>query len=325
MSTINEVASAAGVSKATVSRVLSGTTPVKEETRARILAAIETLGYSPNQAARSLASNKSFTVGVVASSVESGYYGPSVGAIERTLRRFDRHVIIASGYKTLIGEQDAVDFLIKRQVDALVLVTNWLSPEQILEINKRCSVFVMNQHFPGDRGKNISFDNFKGGHLALDYLLGRGYRKIAIVSGPLWKDDANQRHQGCLKALSDKGLVPFWHQEGSFERSDGTRHMEAILALPERPDAVFFANDEMTIAALRVCYQQGVKVPEDMAIMGFDDSELANYYSPSITTIRMPLADMAQATAKLLMKRIYGANLEVKAAFEPTLVVRESA
>jgi LacI family transcriptional regulator len=116
MSTITQVATLAGVSKATVSRVLSGTTPVKDETKSRVLDAINTLSYSPNQAARSLASNKTYTIGLVASRIDTAYYGPAASGVEKALRGGDRHVIIASGNGSLEGEREAVDFLIKRQV-----------------------------------------------------------------------------------------------------------------------------------------------------------------------------------------------------------------
>jgi LacI family transcriptional regulator len=325
MSTITQVATLAGVSKATVSRVLSGVTPVKEETRSRVLAAIETLSYSPNQAARSLASNKTYTIGLVASRIDTAYYGPAASGVERALRGGDRHVIIASGNGSLEGEREAVDFLIKRQVDALVLVTNFLSEEEVAGINERCPVFVLNQQFPGGEGHSIAFDNFAGGEMATQYLIDKGHQKIATVTGPLWKHDAYQRYLGCQKALQNANLPLHCQYEGNFSAHSGMAQMEAILALKDRPTAVFFANDIMAMGALHVCAQQGIKVPDDMAIIGFDDLDMSKYYAPSITTIKLPLYDMAEAAAYLLLNTIYATKHPIKHRFSPELVVRQSA
>ncbi|NLQ18727.1 LacI family DNA-binding transcriptional regulator [Marinomonas sp. M1K-6] len=325
MSTINQVAKLAGVSKATVSRVLSGTTPVKEETRGRVLNAVKSLSYSPNQAARSLASNKSYTIGLVTSNIDTAYYGPAASGVERALRGGDRHVIIACGNGSLEGEREAVDFLIKRQVDALVLITNFLLEEEIAQINLRCPVFVLNQTFPGGDDHHISFDNFAGGEMATQYLIDKGHRKIATVTGPLWKYDAYQRYLGCQKALEKAGLDLHFQAEGNFSVESGMSHMRSILALENRPSAIFFANDLMAMGALHVCAQQGIKAPEDVAIIGFDDLDMSQYYSPSITTIKLPLYEMAEATAYLLLNSIYRTRFPVKNNFSPELIPRQSA
>lgn len=325
MSTITQVATLAGVSKATVSRVLSGTTPVKEGTRNRVMDAINKLSYSPNQAARSLASNKTYTIGLIASYIDNAYYGPAAGGVEKALRGGDRHVIIASGNGSLEGERDAVDFLIKRQVDALVLITNFLPKEEISQINLRCPVFVLNQSFPGGEGQNIYFDNFSGGEIATQYFIDKGHRKIATVTGPLWKYDAYQRYLGCQKALQKANLSLHCQHEGDFSVDSGMAQMKSILALEDRPTAIFFANDFMAMGALHVCAQQGIKVPDDIAIIGFDDLDMSQYYSPSITTIKLPLYDMAAATAYLLLNSVYGTHFPLKTSFSPELIVRQSA
>ncbi|AJQ93160.1 LacI family DNA-binding transcriptional regulator [Gynuella sunshinyii] len=325
MSTIDEVANLAGVSKATVSRVLSGSTPVREKTRLQVLAAVEKLNYSPSQAARSLASNKTYTVGLVTTNINTPYYGPAASGIETALRNHDRHVIIASGQNSLEGERDAVDFLIKRQVDALVLVTNFLTEKEIARINKRCPVFVMNQHFPGDRQQNIDYDNFAGGQMAIQYLLSKGHTRIAIVSGPRWKRDADQRYLGSIQAMKEARLKVHWQVEGSFGVADGASHMKTILQLKQKPTAVFFANDMMAIGALRVCHDQGIRVPKDMAIMGYDNWEHSKNFIPSLTTIHMPLYEMAEATALLVLNRVYGTQHKPKRQFQPSLITRESA
>ncbi|MBJ7537286.1 LacI family DNA-binding transcriptional regulator [Marinomonas transparens] len=324
MSTITHVAESAGVSKATVSRVLSGTTPVKEATRARVLAAVEALSFSPNQAARSLASKKTYTIGLVTSHIDTAYYGPATSGIESALRGDDRHVILACGNGSLKGERDAVDFLVKRQVDALVLLTEYLSTEEIAKINSRCPVFALNQHFPDDEGHVISFDDFAGGEMATQHLIDKGHAKIAIVTGPLWKRDAYQRLLGCQKALKKSKTPLIYQGEGDFNVESGMAHMTAILALEQRPSAVFCSNDLMAMGALHICVQQGIKVPEEMAIIGFDDLSMSQYYTPSLSSIKLPLYQMAEATARLLLNAIYGTHYPIQSHFSPELIVRQS-
>lgn len=324
MSTITQVAKAAGVSKATVSRVLSGNTPVKEETRLRVQAAIDELGYSPNQAARSLATNKTFTIGLMASDISSIYYGPAASGIENALRACDRHVILADGLGTLKGERDAVEFLIRRQVDALVMLIHWLPEEEVAAINQRCPVFVMNQHYQGDEGRNVDFDNYAGGRLAAEYLLEKGHKKLAIITGPLWKQDASRRYQGFTDVLAERGIPLLQQVESDFSADGGVLSMNQVLASNDRPTATFCCNDMAAIGAIRACMDQGVRIPEDMAILGFDNVSLSNFLSPRLTTINMPLYEMAQATAQLLLNRVYGAEQPVQTCFKPKLVERES-
>lgn len=325
MSTITEVAAKAGVSKATVSRVISGTTFVKEETKSRVLAAIAALNYTPNQAARSLAGKKSYTVGLVLFDINSDYYAPAASAVESALRQEDLHVIIASGQGTQAGERDAVEFLIKRQVDALVLITSFLSAHEFEELEQRCPIFVLNQERSVAQDKTILFDNYQGGFIATEYLLNQGHTKIGNISGPERKTDAMDRVKGYQDALKAKGLKPHWCYEGDFSVNSAIVGMQQLLNRQDKPTALICGNDFMAIGALHVCNQHNIKVPEELAIVGFDDLLVAQYFTPALTTVRMPLFEMADALAKLLLQQIYQKKHRVQTYFAPEMIVRQSA
>ncbi|TBR37553.1 LacI family transcriptional regulator [Marinomonas agarivorans] len=325
MSTITEVAVKAGVSKATVSRVISGTTFVKDETKSRVLAAIEALNYTPNQAARSLAGKKSYTVGLVLFDINSDYYAPAASAVESALRKEDLHVIIASGQGTQDGERDAVEFLIKRQVDALVLITSFLSKDELEDLEQRCPIFVLNQERSMSADKTIQFDNYKGGFIATDYLINQGHSKIGIITGPSRKTDAMDRLRGYQDALQAKGLQSHWHHEGDFSAESAIAGMQTFLAMPDKPTALVCGNDYMAIGALHVCYQHGIRVPDELAVVGFDDLDIAQYFKPTLTTVKMPLFNMADALAKLLLQQIYQKKHSVQRYFAPEMVIRQSA
>lgn len=325
MSTITEVAAKAGVSKATVSRVISGTTFVKDETKTRVLEAVKALNYTPNQAARSLAGKKSYTVGLVMFDIKSDYYAPAASAVESALRQEDLHVIIASGQGTQEGERDAVEFLIRRQVDALVLITSFLSTEELAELEERCPIFVLNQESSTSPEKTVLFDNYLGGFIATNYLIEQGHTKIGNITGPSRKTDAKDRYRGYQDALKKHGLEPFWSYEGDFSLKSATDAMQEFILLEERPTALVCGNDFMAIGAIYVCHQHNISIPDQLAIVGFDDLAIAQYFSPALTTVKMPLFEMSDALAKLLLQQIYFKKHKVQTHFKPEMIIRQSA
>jgi len=325
MTTITEVASKANVSKATVSRVISGATFVKDETKQRVLKAIKALDYTPNQAARSLASKKSYTVGLVLLNLDSEYYAPVASSIEAVLRQEDLHVIIASGQGTEKGEREAVEFLIRRQVDALVLITSYLSPDALALFNQRCPVFVLNQEYPGSQKKTVLFDNYLGGFMATEYLINKGHTQIGNITGPIQKPDANDRFNGYKDALKKHALQPCCYTEGDFTIQGGIEAMQHLITADNQPTALVCGNDFMAIGAIYTCNQQGISIPDDLAIVGFDDLDIAKYFTPALTTVKVPLFDMSAAIAKLLLQQVFFKNHSVNTLFKPEMVIRQSA
>lgn len=326
MSTIVEVAAKAKVSKATVSRVISGITPVSEETKQRVLSAIKELDYVPNPAARSLASKKSYTVGLVLLNLNSSYYPPAASAVESALRQENLHVIIASGQGSLDGERQAVEYLIRRQVDALVLMTSYLSEEELAIYNQRCPVFSLNQATSTPAYKTVSFDNYAGGFMATEYLIKQGHTQIATIMGPQHKPDAEARFRGYQDALEQYNLSSCWHTEGAFSPQSGVEAMQCLINSRLKPTALVCGNDHMAMGVLSVCSQNDISVPNDLAVIGFDDMDIAPFSVPALTTIKVPLFDMSESLAQLLLQQVFHKPYnDIQTQFKPKLIIRQSA
>ena len=206
MITIKEVSELAGVSQATVSRVINGSDRVKEATRNKVRAAMASLGYQPNSAAQSLASSRSNTLGMVVSSLEGPFYGPVMSGVEEELRRLNKHVIIASGHGTEDGEKEAVQYLSNRQVDGLILLTECLEPDYLLALDKKIPIYLINHHIEGLEHRNMWLDNEGGSYGATRYLIEQGHTQIVYIGGQPHKQDANERTAGFIRAMTEAKL-----------------------------------------------------------------------------------------------------------------------
>lgn len=327
MATIMDVARLAEVSVATVSRVLNGVS-VTEANRNSVLAAIKQLDYRPNAFARSLATNRSGGLGVVVNEVSSPFYGGVVNGIESELQAHGKHLIVSSGHADRRREREAVDFLLHRRTDALILHLEATSDDDLLQLSKqRTPIVIVGRHVVELTGNCIYLDNFKGGQLATKHLIDRGHRRIAHITGNLSIKDARDRLDGYRRALSEAGIRydEALVVEGDFVEGGGQRAMERLLDRELGFTAVFCANDQTAAGALVTLRERGKNVPSDISVVGYDDVLLANYLHPALTTIRQPFAEMGQAAARLALKAL-GANAEgeVTRRFEPTLIERGS-
>lgn len=327
MATIMDVARLAEVSVATVSRVLNGVS-VTEANRNSVLAAIKQLDYRPNAFARSLATNRSGGLGVVVNEVSSPFYGGVVNGIESELQAHGKHLIVSSGHADRRREREAVDFLLHRRTDALILHLEATSDDDLLQLSKqRTPIIIVGRHVVELTENCIYLDNFKGGQLATKHLIDRGHRRIAHITGNLSIKDARDRLDGYRRALSEAGIRydEALVVEGDFVEGGGQRAMERLLDRELGFTAVFCANDQTAAGALVTLRERGKNVPSDISVVGYDDVLLANYLHPALTTIRQPFAEMGQAAARLALKAL-GANAEgeVTRRFEPTLIERGS-
>src|SRR5690606_17639996 len=207
MATIYEVSKRAGVSLATVSRVLNNSGRVTERTRQKVLAAMAELDYRPNSIAQSLASNRSNSVGIMVPELHGPFFGTLITGIEQVLREAGKHTIVTVGHSNEAEEKDGIDFLVSRRCDALILHVDAVSDEFIVELDDGpVPVVLVNRLVPQVEEKCIRLDNFHGGRIATAYLLELGHRDIAYISGPLWKSDARDRLAGHKQALADAGV-----------------------------------------------------------------------------------------------------------------------
>lgn len=328
MATIYEVSELAGVSLATVSRVMNNNTPVRESTRKKVLAAMEQLGYRPNSIAQSLASNRSNSIGILVSELHGPFYGEMLTGIEAEFRAAGKHVIITAGHSDQATELDGIEFLKSRNCDALILHVEAVSDEYLIELATGETPFVLlNRHIPAIAERCISLNNELGGYLATQHLLQQGHREIAYIAGPMWKTDAQARYQGHQRALAEYQLQanPKLFFEGDFRETGGSNGLSAILATGLLFTAIVCANDEMASGALTAAREQGLAVPEHFSVVGFDNVNFAYYTYPKLSTIDYPISAMGQMAARWVLREVYQcSSIQVQQLFEPHLIVRDS-
>jgi LacI family transcriptional regulator len=323
--TIRDVAAAAGVSHQTVSRVLNDKPDVAEETRDRIWQIIEELNYQPSAIARSLIHQRSLTLGIITAGLK--YVGPS-----RTLNGITEQAEDL-GYTLLLKEmpdflandvQPFLNSLLERQVDGII----WAMPEvgdnrawlddRLVGLSVPI-IFLTMQPRPGLL--IVAVDNYAGGRMATEHLLEHGYRHIGHISGPLDWWEARQRKAGWQDTLLAAGVpeADLHAEEGTWSSASGERAIVRLLVDYPEMDAVFVGNDQMALGVLQTACRLGIKVPQDLAIVGFDGLPEAAYYWPPLTTVRQDLRKLGCTAVQLLVQAIEASRQE-QAAFQPTLI-----
>ena len=329
MATIYQVSELAGVSLATVSRVMNNNARVSDATRAKVMAAMEELGYRPNSIAQSLASNRSNSVGILVSELHGPFYGEMLSGIENECRAAGKHVIIAAGHSEEASEKDGIEFLISRNCDALILHVEAVSDEYLIKLaSGKLPIVLINRYIPQLADSCICLNNELGGYLATKSLLQQGHTQLAYISGPLWKSDAKDRFAGHLRAMAEAGLRfdRALLAEGDFRDSSGSACMQQLLAKGIAFTALVCANDEMASGALTTARELGFNVPADFSVVGFDNVNFAYYTYPKLTTIDYPISAMGQMAARWVLQRVYQQNTgDIQQLFEPHLVSRDSA
>lgn len=328
MPTIKEVSQQARVSPSTVSRVLNGTTPVSPDVRKRVLAAVEALDYTPNAFARGLATNRSGGIGVTVNDIGSPYYAVMLRGVEAAVEAAGMHLMVASGQARADRERDAVQFMKQRRSDALIVQVEALSDEELIDLARASEVpiVVFGRWVAELAGRCVHLDNEAGGRLATEHLLAHGHRVVAHIAGPLAFPDARHRLLGYRMALAQAGL-PFDERlvvEGDFREGGGRAATLRLLDRVPDVEAIFVANDQMAAGAIRAVRDLGRDVPRDVSVVGFDDVLLAEYLSPTLTTVRQPLYEMGRAAAQIAIALLQEKEVEVRTRFDPELVVRQS-
>lgn len=331
MSTIKDIARQTGFSVSVVSRALNNKYGVKDETRLLITNAAKELKYYPHAAARSLVTRRTETIGVMMADISEPFYSQIIKGMELSASKTGYTLLFSNSYESL-EQRHVVQRLIESgRVDGLIIIgSNIKEKNFVLHLLEREIQFVLiERNFSDPRVNCIWVDNVEGAFRAVNYLIEKGHRRIAHISGNLNYQTALDRLEGYKKALQTAGL-PFIEElitTGKFIWQDGYRAMKELLCYQPTCTAVFAANDTMAYGALQAIDEAGLTVPGDIAVVGFDDLEFSHLTSPPLTTIHQPRYEMGEQAVKILVELLNGDQdcTGIKHCLIPELVIRRSA
>jgi len=326
--TLEAVAKAAGVSVATASRVLTQSLhPVREETRQKVLRIAQAMDYRPNLLARSMRTERTHTIGIIADDLLSPFTPPIIRGIQDYLKTIDYLGLIVNSDWDPALEREAINTLLSRAVEGLIFVeSSHLAPTQELVESRKPYMFV-HRLFGASVKNSVVPDDALGAQLAVEHLLRLGHRRIAHIAGPQGWHSARQRFESYQATLANRHIAidPTLIIESGWEFEGGVAAAEQLLAVPCRPTAIFAANDTMALGAIAALQRVGLRVPEDIALVGYDNRDFSRVFHPKLTTVSLPAYRIGQKAADLLWLKLQGevADLdEVKICGQ--LYIRES-
>jgi LacI family transcriptional regulator len=328
MATIREVAESAGVSYATVSHVINNTRLVSQETRARVLAAMDALNYRPNALARSLRQGRTNTLGLVLPDSANPFFAEISRSIEDEAFKKGYSVFLCNTELDTERELFYVDVLSNKQVDGIIFVAAGDQADSLdFLVRRNMPVVMIDRDVPNVEVDAVLTDNKLGGYLATCHLLELGHRRIACIAGPSSITPSAERIIGYRKALEEAGIS---YDEnliirGDYHAQSGMEITHSILKMDPRPTAIFCLNDLMALGALRAAAEAGCSVPQDLAVVGYDDLELAHFTNPPLTTIAQPKKEVGAQAISLLVDRISRKSRPPsRLVLPPELIVRRS-
>lgn len=328
MVTIKDVAKRAGVSVATVSRVLNKSGPVSPEAAERIHEAANALHYVPHGGARSLITSKTSTIGVLLPDLYGGFFSEMIRGIDQTAQHHGYHLLL-SGSHNRKAEMEAAMRAMRGRTDGVIAMSPHFDAATLVEnLPPSLPVILLSCEARDEDYQVIAIDNLGGAEAMVRHLVKLGHRRIAMVMGEKGHFDTAERLQGYRHALVEAGITPDerYEAQGDFSEASGHRAVQELLALPDRPTAIFCANDSMAIGGLAAVHDAGLRVPEDMTVVGFDDIPLAHYMSPPLSSVHVPVFEMGERAVTRLIAALKGEPVsERRHERLPTrLVVRSS-
>ncbi len=326
---IADVARETGVSAQTVSRALNNKGEISAETRTRVLEIVERLGYRPNTLARGLVTHKTSTLGLVVPDIANPFFSEVTRGAEDAAHRAGYSLLLCNTMENPTREMEALRTLEEQQVDGILLCSSRLSEEELGAMLARLpAVVLVNRESPGDDLKSVCVDDEAGARCATQHLLHSGHRSIAFLAGPPASHSGRRRAQGYQGALSEVGIpvdpelsvacTPYL--EGGYDAA------RQLLSCRPEIDAFLCYNDLVAVGALQACAAHGLRVPDDIAVVGCDDILLAGLVTPPLTTLRSDMRALGAEAVGLLLRRLAGcADSCENIVLQPELIVRASA
>ena len=324
-STLIDVAREAGVSPSTVSRILNGTARVSDAKRDAVLAAIKRTNFAPNLMAQGLKKGRSMTIGIVVQDISSPFFDETLRGVDDGLKGTGFTSVIVSGHWNAQEESERISLLLARKVDGIILLSGRISDETVLQFAAHRPIVSTGRSLNTPNAIGFKIDNEYGAHLAVRHLIELGHRRIAFVSGPANHTDAIERLAGYRRALHeadiafDANLVA----EGNFHEASGLMAVNRLFETQQQFTAVFAANDLSAYGVRLGLYRKGVRVPDDISLVGFDDLPGSAFTAPPLTTVHQPIYDLGRTATTALLALINGET--VSGEVTPVeLVVRET-
>ncbi len=329
MSTIVDVARAAKVSTATVSRVLNGHPGVDPRLAATVLQAVKDLGYRPSRVARSLRTRRNQVLALIISDVRTGpFFGDVVRGVEDVAYGAGYSLFLCNTDEDSAKEASYIELAAAEAVSGVILTPSGPRTDLTPLVEFGIPVVLTDRSLTGRQADSVVVDNVAGAYEAVSHLLAGGYKRVACITGPLSITTGYQRRAGYVKALEDAGraLDESLVRVSDFREPGGRLAMEELLGLSPRPDAVFVTNHLMTIGVLQAISQAKLVIPKDIAVVSFDDMPWASLLSPPLTAVAQPAYDLGLESARLLLNRIEGyTGAPRMVTLSPTLQIRESS
>lgn len=326
--TIKDIAEIAGVSHSTVSRALNDSPALKEETKKRILEIANNLNYSPNTSARSLVLSKSYNIGVFFSSI---YDGTSASFFHNVIKSISEK--IESKYNIIVKSIDtyteSYNSINPKNFDGIIVVSQKKEDDTFIKkvINKKIPIVVLNREVKDLDVNNIVSNEIIGVYEGVKHLINMGHREIAIIEGKEDFESTKIRRQGYLKAFNEKkiSIIDEFIVRGDYGLESGYLRAKDLLKLKNKPSAIFAFNDDMALGAMKAILEEGLKVPQDISILGFDGSLFSHYLTPSISTIKRPIEKICCYGIEILLDIMGNRNVEIqKKSFNTFLIKRDS-
>lgn len=330
MSTISDVAKRAGVSTMTVSRVINNSGYISHETQERVRKAITELGFVPNALARSLRFKQTKTLALVLTDITNPFFTTLARGVEDAASENGFTVMFSNTDESAAEEAEHIHTLLQKQVDGFLLVPTARSGETIVQMQERNTpVVVLDRRVPGVRVDTVRSDSIPGAHAVTRHLIDLGHHRIAMLSGPLEISTSADRAEGYRQAMEDAGIAiqPDWLHYGQFTQGSGYEMARTILTLNPRPTAVFAGNNFIAIGAYTALREAGLRIPQDISLVTFDDLPAYLMMEPFLTTVDQPAYEMGYQATKLLLGYLEGdPPAEPREILLPTrLIIRYSS
>ncbi|EEO01416.1 substrate-binding domain-containing protein [Vibrio cholerae] len=329
MATMKDIARLAGVSTSTVSHVINKSRFVSDEIAERVNNAAQQLNYAPSALARSLKMNRTKTIGMLVTTSTNPFFGEVVKGVERSCYHQGYNLILCNTEGDNQRMKASINTLLQKRVDGLLLMCSTLEGERLDVFDRYPDIPIVVMDwgpilFASDK---IQDNSLQGGYMAAKHLIECGHKEIGCITGPLIRHQAQMRYEGYKRALAEAGIAinPDWIVESDFECEGGYQAFEKLYQRGKLPSALFVSNDMMAMGVIQAASQRGLRVPDDLSLIGYDDVHIAKFMTPALTTIHQPTYRLGKAAVDTLLYRLENPDTTAQVVqLEPTLVVRNS-